>query len=110
MATRGLKNLRAYGAFIIYLIGLLSNGEGAADLGSATAVDDPVVAHQVPDDAESVMHGPLGLLNDHFGAATQEDGHRLGVEALLDHQHPVLRTLALEIYCQLRVFRISHSQ
>ena len=63
MATRGLKNVRAYGAFI-YLIGLLSNGEGAADLGSATAIDDPVVAHQVPDDAESVVHAALRLLHD----------------------------------------------
>ena len=58
MATRGLKNVRAYGAFI-YLIGLLSDGEGAADLGSTTAVDDPVVAHQVSDDAERVVHVSL---------------------------------------------------
>ncbi len=42
------------------------------------------------------MHGPLGLLDNHLGAAPQEDRHSLRVLALLDHQHAVLK------YCVMK--------
>ena len=44
----------------------------------------------VPNNTKGIVHGSLGLLNDHLGAAPQEDGDCLAVGALLDDQHLVL--------------------
>jgi hypothetical protein len=38
-----------------YLIGLLGDGDGSADLGGSTSVDDSVVFDQIPNDTKSIM-------------------------------------------------------
>ena len=43
------------------------------------------------------MHGPLGLLDDHLGAAPEEDSNGLAVSALLDHQHLLLGRAKVEL-------------
>ena len=50
-----------------------------------------------PDNTEGIVHGPLGLLDDHLGAASEEDGDRLAVGALLDHQHLLLGRAKVEL-------------
>ena len=47
-----------------YVVGGVSDGDGAGDFGGTTTVDDAVVADEVPDDAESVVEGALGLIDD----------------------------------------------
>lgn len=47
-----------------YLVGGLVDGEGTGDLRSSASVHDTVVAYQVTDDAEGVVEGALGFLND----------------------------------------------
>ena len=49
---------------VIYLVSLLSDCESATDFGRATTVHDPVVADQVTDDTQCIVHTALGLLDD----------------------------------------------
>lgn len=46
------------------LVGLVRDGDGARNLGCASAVDDAVVADEVADDAEGVVERSLGLVDD----------------------------------------------
>ena len=46
-----------------YLDGRILNGNGACDLGSATAVYDTVVFDQIPYHAESVVQRAFGLID-----------------------------------------------
>lgn len=46
------------------LVGFGGDGDRAGNLGSTAAVDDAVVAHEVADDAESVVQCALSLVDD----------------------------------------------
>ena len=55
------------------------------------------VSNVSPDNTKSIVHRPLGLLDDHLGAAPEEDGDRFAVGALLDHQHLLLGRAEVEL-------------
>merc|ERR1719154_280680 len=59
-------------------------------ISAAPTIHNPVIPHKVPHHTEGVMHGPLGLVDDHPGASPEEDGDGLAVLALLNDQHFIL--------------------
>mmetsp|Transcript_26953 Transcript_26953/g.54213 ORF Transcript_26953/g.54213 Transcript_26953/m.54213 type:complete len:288 (-) Transcript_26953:615-1478(-) len=71
-------------------LGRVHDRQVARDLRRAPAVHDPIVTHEVADDAEAVVDGALDLLDDHLVGAAHKDRHRLAVLAVLHKQHPVL--------------------
>lgn len=56
-------------------VGGLGDGESAADLSGTTTVHDSVVADQVACDADGVVQGALGLVDDHLVATANKDGN-----------------------------------
>lgn len=65
----------------------LSDGEGAGDFGSTTSPDDFVGLDEVADDAHGIVDTSDGLVDDHLGASSDEDGDGLGLFALFDDEH-----------------------
>lgn len=65
------------------------DGQRACNLSRTSTVDDAVVAHEVSDDAKSVVQRSLGLVDDHLVGTADKDSDGPGVGALLDDQHLV---------------------
>merc|ERR1711865_52977 len=71
------------------LVGLIGALEAASNLSRPAAVHNAVVLDQVTHNAQSIVNGAVSLVDDHPVAATNEDGDRLGVCAVLNNDHAV---------------------
>jgi hypothetical protein len=47
-----------------HLVRSLGDGDGRADLGCTTTVNDPVVSHKIPYDTDRIMQRAFSLVND----------------------------------------------
>ena len=80
------------------LVGLLSNGNRASELSSATTANNVVILDHVADDADSVVQATLGLITDGLGATTDHNCDSLGVLTLLDEDDFIARCAVSNLF------------
>lgn len=78
------------------MIALLLDLEGAGGFDGTTSIDDFGFNNEVSDDADGVMEGSFGFIDDHGGSSSDENGDGFAFLAIFDHEHSFVASAELK--------------